>query len=63
MKKKLNLLEFQKFLIIKTNNILLEFKKYFKINSTLLELKKYFKIKINSISFSSNSKRIVKNSS
>ena len=44
---------------------LLEFKKYFKIktNSTLLELKKYFKIKINSISFSSNSKRIVKNSS
>ena len=65
MKKKLNLLEFQKFLIIKTNNILLEFKKYFKIktNSTLLELKKYFKIKTNSILFSSNSKKIVKNSS
>jgi len=50
MKKKLNLLEFQKFLIIKTNNILLEFKKY-------------FKIKTNSILFSSNSKKIVKNSS
>ena len=49
-KKKLNLLEFKNFLIIKTNSILLEFKKY-------------FKIKTNSILFSSNSKKVPKNSS
>ena len=65
MKKKLNLLEFQKFLIIETDNILLGFKKYFKIkkNNILLEFKKYFKIKTDNILFSSNSKKIVKNSS
>ena len=79
-KNKLNLLEFKKFLIIETdnillgfkkyfkikkNNILLEFKKYFKIkkNNILLGFKKYFKIKTDNILFSSNSKKIVKNSS
>ena len=65
MKKKLNLLEFKKYLKIKTDNILLEFKKYSKIkkNNILLEFKKYFKIKTDNILFSSNSKKIVKNSS
>jgi len=65
MKKKLNLLEFQKFLILKTNNILLEFKKYFKIKTSnlFLECKKFLKIKTNSILFSYNSKKTLKNSS
>ena len=65
MKKKLNLLEFKKYLKIKTDNILLEFKKYFKIkkNNILLGFKKYFKIKTDNILFSFNSKKIVKNSS
>ena len=49
-KNKLNLLEFKKFLIIKTNNIFLEFKKF-------------LKIKTNNILFSSNSKKIVKDNS
>ena len=51
MKKrsKLNLLEYKKFLIIKAKNFFLEYKRYFKIKS-------------NNILFSSNSKKIVKNS-
>ena len=49
-KNKLNLLEFKKFLIIKTNNIFLEFKNF-------------LKIKTNNILFSSNSKKIVKDNS
>ena len=49
-KAKLNLSEYKKFLIIKAKNFFLEYKRYFKIKS-------------NNILFSSNSKKIVKNSS
>jgi len=64
-KNKLILLEFKKFLVIKTNNILLEFKKYFKIKTSnfFLGCKKFLKIKTNSILFSSNSKKTLKSSS